>query len=83
MLFCIPWQLRIAEDVVVEDENQVPNGRFQGGVASGGQAAIWLAHKSKSASRLKALQHFQGAVGRAVDDNDFKLIGWKFLREDR
>ena len=74
---------RIANDVVIQDENQVTMRRLEAQVTGSGQSAIWLAEKLKTAPRPEVLQHLQSAVGGSINSNDnFKPVRWKFLAEE-
>jgi len=58
-----PQQGRRAQDVIIQKQNYLANGRLKRGVDRGGLAAVWLLKYAHTATGLKAPQILCRAIG--------------------
>ena len=76
-------KIRITEQIVVYEENQLTNRRSPSDISCSCLALVWLLKNSKTTRWFESAQHVHRAVRRAVHNNhDFVLFSWEVLLEE-
>ena len=71
-----PEQVRLADNVVIEEQQKIAACRLNAAIPGGTGAAPGLFDYAQRTGRTKFAERLGGAVGRAVHHHDdFKLIG--------
>jgi hypothetical protein len=67
-------EVRAADNVIVEKENQVAPRRLNAFVPSGAGAAVRLFNDAQRTGGMKHAERLSGAVSRAVDNDDYLVF---------
>jgi hypothetical protein len=79
----LPQNVRIGDDIVIEEKNQIAPRRSDPHIPGGAWPALWLLKDAQGTRGFNTLQHIDGAVGRSVDDDDdLVFIGWEILAKN-
>jgi hypothetical protein len=81
-LHVTPENLRVTNDIVINENNQLPARDPDGSIPRFAEAAIRLFDDAQRASGAQLAERFGGAVGRSVNNyHDFVLIRGQVLIE--